>query len=473
MQIHISRGEDQFGPFTMEQVQDHLIQGALLPDDLAWHEGMEDWIPLSNLVDSLPIAPSSPETLVQPDPTIESVPEEVGGKKKLLIGIGAGVAVVAIAVAAWYCFSSENEPQPSSETPKIPVNLLWEFETEGAVWSSPAIAVDGTVYVGSGDKKVYALDGKTGAKQWEYITGGPVATSPAIGMDGTVYIGSDDKKVYALNGKTGVKLWELMTGGPVTSSPAIGSDGTVYVGSWDKKLYAINPKSGAKKWEYIAGGPVASSPSIGVDGTVYVGSGDKKVYALDGRTGVKKWEFETGWIVRSSPVIGADGSVYVGSYDKKVYALDGKTGAKKWAFMTGDDVTSSPVIGADGTVYIGSVDKKIYAIKTDSEGPARSPWPMRGQNPEHAGRVPGARAPVAPGKVFTWTIDVNKKSLNIFYRNRSYKQVLEVFGKPDQIRDNYWWSYTGLRIYDASGNKYGTALFGLSNGMVQEVRVEK
>ena len=67
-------------------------------------------------------------------------------------------------------------------------------------------------------------------------------SSPAIGSDGTVYVGSYDNKLYAINGKSGVKLWEFETGGIVRSSPAIGPDGTVYVGSHDK-LYAIKTDS--------------------------------------------------------------------------------------------------------------------------------------------------------------------------------------------------------------------------------------
>ena len=43
-----------------------------------------------------------------------------------------------------------------------PGTVLWEFETGGNVWSSPAIGSDGTVYVGSDDKKLYAL--KTDSK---------------------------------------------------------------------------------------------------------------------------------------------------------------------------------------------------------------------------------------------------------------------------------------------------------------------
>ena len=85
-------------------------------------------------------------------------------------------------------------------------------------------------------------------------------SSPAIGSDGTVYVGSWDNKLYAINGKSGGKLWEFETGmrmwnppppsalmARFTSGRAGGAvnDGTVYVGSYDNKLYAIktDPKA--------------------------------------------------------------------------------------------------------------------------------------------------------------------------------------------------------------------------------------
>ena len=64
-----------------------------------------------------------------------------------------------------------------------------------------------------------------------------------------------------------------------------------------------------------------------------------------------------------------------------------KPGTVLWEFEMGNGVLSSPAIGSDGTVYVGSYDKKLYAIKTDSKGLAKSPWPMRGQNARHTGRV--------------------------------------------------------------------------------------
>ena len=39
---------------------------------------------------------------------------------------------------------------------------------------------------------------KPGAILWEFVTGGPVSSSPAIGSDGTLYVGSEDKRLYAI-----------------------------------------------------------------------------------------------------------------------------------------------------------------------------------------------------------------------------------------------------------------------------------
>jgi outer membrane protein assembly factor BamB len=65
-----------------------------------------------------------------------------------------------------------------------------------------------------------------------------VESSPAVGADGTIYVGSDDHNLYAINPDGSLK-WRYDTGDKVYSSPAIGSDGTIYAGSDDDNLYAI------------------------------------------------------------------------------------------------------------------------------------------------------------------------------------------------------------------------------------------
>jgi len=115
----------------------------------------------------------------------------------------------------------------------------WNFSTGGNVFSSPVIATDGTIYVGSDDNKLYAIN-PDGTQKWNFTTGGGVKSSPAIGSDGIIYVGSTDFMLYAIN-IDGTQKWNFPTGSSVVSSPAIGPDGTIYIGSKDNKLYAINP----------------------------------------------------------------------------------------------------------------------------------------------------------------------------------------------------------------------------------------
>ncbi|MBI3921510.1 MAG: PQQ-binding-like beta-propeller repeat protein, partial [Armatimonadetes bacterium] len=247
----------------------------------------------------------------------------------------------------------------------------WEFQTGGAIErSSPTVGADGTVYIGSDDGKLYALNPSgpdAERKKWEFTTGGYVYSSPAIAGDGTVYVGScQSGKVYALN-SDGTEKWEFATGGWVACSPAVGTDGTVYVGSNDGKLYALNPggpDAGRKQWEFATGSAgLYSAPAVGTDGSIYFGTWSGKVYAL-APNGTAKWDYTTGGQVNSSPAVGADGTVYIGSEDFKVYAFD-PNGGKKWEFATGGWVNCSPAVGADGTIYIGSEDTKVYALNSD------------------------------------------------------------------------------------------------------------
>lgn len=82
----------------------------------------------------------------------------------------------------------------------------WSFETDGLIVSSPTVAGTGispdkaTVYVGSFDSAVYALDAAEGTQRWAYETGNQILSTPAI-ADNTVYFGSGDGTIYALEEK--------------------------------------------------------------------------------------------------------------------------------------------------------------------------------------------------------------------------------------------------------------------------------
>ena len=101
----------------------------------------------------------------------------------------------------------------------------------------PAVA-DGTVFFGSDDNYVYALNAQSGQLLWNYKTGDKVQSSAAF-SDGLVYIGSNDTSIYALNATNGDKVWLFTTGSYVASSPAISGD-IIYVGCFNNKTYALN-----------------------------------------------------------------------------------------------------------------------------------------------------------------------------------------------------------------------------------------
>ena len=202
--------------------------------------------------------------------------------------------------------------------------------------------------------------------RWSYTSGNSVESSPAV-AGGTVYIGSDDDSLYALDAATGHLRWSYSTGGPVESSPAV-AGGIVYIGSDDDSLYALDAATGHLRWSYSTGGPVESSPAV-AGGIVYIGSDDNMVYALDAATGQLRWSytigvFGTGPGVESGPAVAA-GIVFIGSWDDKVYAVDAATGHLIGSYSTGGSVESSPAV-ADGIVYIGSDDDKVYALSAGS-----------------------------------------------------------------------------------------------------------
>ena len=293
---------------------------------------------------------------------------------------------------SWPMFRQAPGHTGYTESPAPNTNQLrWNYTTGGYVFSSSAV-VDGKVYVGSSDGRVYCLDAATGTQVWNYTTGNWVVSSPAL-VDGKVYVGSHDDRIYCLDAATGAQVWNYTTGGYVSSSPAVVDD-KVYVGSYDDKVYCLDAATGAQVWNYTTGGTVYSSPAV-VYGKVYVGSEDGRVYCFDAVSGVQVWNYTTGDVVDSSPAV-VDSKVFVGSYDNRVYCLDAVSGRQVWNYTTGGWVGSSPAV-VDGKVYVGSDDSRVYCLDAVS---GRQVW-----NYTTGGAVSPSSPAVADGMVFVGSSD--------------------------------------------------------------------
>jgi len=253
-------------------------------------------------------------------------------------------------------------------------------ETWDYMQSSPTFN-QGTVYVGSGDSSVYAIDAQNGTLKWKTKTGGIVRSTPFV-EDTVVYVGSFDGFIYALSTNTGSLIWRFNTTGQtyqaVQPSPRV-VNGIVYCGSRSAFFYALNASTGQELWKYDYQGSWVESSAIIVNGVVYVGSSDlRTVFAFDAQTGRKLWERAVTGYPWSTPAYD-NGTIYIGTSNTNtagqtpklgyLYALNATTGKEYWnkptrvtEYLTG--VVSSPIV-SNGTVYFGGLDSLVYAVSSD------------------------------------------------------------------------------------------------------------
>ena len=251
--------------------------------------------------------------------------------------------------------------------------------------SSPAL-MDQTLYMGSGDKNLYAIDARTGQVIWKFPVKTKISSPPAV-VNGVVYFGVTDGNIYAVDAASGTNLWKFKTqgnpnngypNGDVLHAPVV-VDGTVYFGSRDSAVYALDTATGKRKWRCpIMGGNnwAANSPAV-CNGTLLIGSSiTGALVAIDTATGKQKWQLATykNLAEYSSPAI-ADGVAYIGTGDVTVslagpalpklapgylQAVDLTTHKELWRIMVDGHVWSSPAV-VDGSIYFGSLDGYVYA----------------------------------------------------------------------------------------------------------------
>jgi len=279
-------------------------------------------------------------------------------------------ALAQLADSPWPMFRNNKEHTGRSNiSGPAEAPLLWSYATNDAIFSSPCVSTDGSVYVGSHDNYLYSFD-IAGRLSWSYAIGIDVSSSPAVDSSGRIYAMTNEVLFHPANGvycfsSTGALLWSYRTLIGSWSSPAIGNDGRISVGAWDY-LYSVNA-DGTLHWSYRAGaapsGMFNSSPALGSGGVRYAGSQNNNLYAVN-PNGTLWWSYRTGDFVNSSPVINDAGAVHIGSLDDVFYSFS-SAALLTWSYKTGGDIKSSPAMGSDGALYFGSDDDWFYAIASN------------------------------------------------------------------------------------------------------------
>lgn len=257
----------------------------------------------------------------------------------------------------------------------------WEFETDGAIVSNPAIT-NATVYFGNTNATAYALDVTSGTVQWDHtvetrrekheVRGGVAATSEMVYF--TAQEDDHDGTIQARDAATGELEWQLVRGAMEISPTVVGN--RVYFGDYIYTVYGRKGPSGEElwKWRPERDGPdgVRDAPVL-VDDTLYVTGGDKRLTAMEASTGAVKWrERFPGAGATGGRLAVPDGDTVVVNGGDTVSGIDRETSDLQWEVELEERAFGHPV-GRENTVYVVESDgyersAHVHALSVENGG---------------------------------------------------------------------------------------------------------
>lgn len=243
--------------------------------------------------------------------------------------------------------------------PEQTIRPLWIFKCEDEVRGSPTYE-GGTIFIGSYDHNLYALDAANGEFMWKSPTEGGIVTKPVVTPD-QVFVGSEDGFLHAIHTRTGKLAWTYEVGSPIRSSPKY-AEGHVIFGADDGFLYCVNILSTRRAFRFDSGESIRSSPYV-TNENIYFGNEAGDFICLDFR-GQSKWHYRAKRAITSSPVV-TQGVAFFTSLDSSIYALDSKSGWVVWRYRMMKGSISSPY-RLENYLYVGSADGNIYCLEADN-----------------------------------------------------------------------------------------------------------
>ena len=165
--------------------------------------------------------------------------------------------------------------------------------------------------------------------------------SEPVVYDGTIYIGSFDGSVYAIDPKSGKHIWRYQTGVGLISGPEITvTSGNTFEETLGAALGASEQRKGKRE--------ISATPVIEHE-TVYIGSKDFKFYALDAKTGTLKWATDIEHSISRKALIAGETILVHGvgpeAFRNAIYALEKKDGRVIWSTEGKADVSYPAVSG--------------------------------------------------------------------------------------------------------------------------------
>jgi len=273
--------------------------------------------------------------------------------------------------------------------------IKWETEVGDGVQDyysrlSPAVAY-GKVFAASRDGIVVALDPETGKQIWEqdfanyenysfkkamlWYSNRAVSAKIAGGLSvayESVFFGTENGYVYALEEATGKVKWKVGVKGEVISAPAVDA-GIVLVNTTSGHLIALNPETGEQKWVTESDVPPLSLRGVSApaaeSGGAIIGTPSGKLQVSIIETGMVAWETQIAspsGATELERIVDIDvkplvfgGNVFVISYNGTLSAVELRTGQVIWTREYG----SYRNLTIDGNrLFVVDNSSNLYAI---------------------------------------------------------------------------------------------------------------
>ncbi|MGL6225848.1 MAG: PQQ-binding-like beta-propeller repeat protein [Thermoguttaceae bacterium] len=258
------------------------------------------------------------------------------------------------------------------------LDLLWEYRLEKGWFEATPIIVNGTIFLGSSEDQVLAIDLKTGQERWTFKNEvgflSPALFCPLNEQSNSVSKPTNSASEPGSSVKNPVDVRQIDEKKNVEETVADFSEqrlekrdegqsekarDLVVIGDPDGILYALNAKTGEKCWSFQANATIDNSGNFW-KGHVIVGSQDGHLYALDAKTGNLLWKFASDDQIRCFPTIFEDTS-FVAGCDGKLHIIDLESGTQK-AFVDLEAPTGSTPVVSNDCVFFGTEGNEFLAV---------------------------------------------------------------------------------------------------------------
>ena len=252
-----------------------------------------------------------------------------------------------------------------------------------------------TLFIGTENAQVLAIDKDSGDLLWLAKVSGEVIASPVY-SNGLVVIHTSRGDIITLNSSTGEEVWTLAHQQPSltlrgSATPEISQGGIVY-GRADGFVSVVLLETGQPLWQLPVARPYgateldrivdADMQPIIHNGIVYTLAYNGNLVAIDLLKGEQIWQQKySGY----SDIALVGSTIYLSDYRGYLYALKRKTGEQIWVNeqlsyrdVTGVAIANQYIVVGDGEGYLHWVDRStgefVAQQELDSDGLYMAPF---------------------------------------------------------------------------------------------------